>query len=171
MLLLATRKRETQLLTHPNLDLQRYAGRWHEYARLPNGYQGGCTGNVTADFTYLENDSLQAHFCCTNPDCEILRAEGELRPSRRFDPVDPAKLEIRFSSDWLSAPSSVWRDHWVVYVDPGYEHAMVGTPDRRCLWMLGRSAVPNRNALEAMLRYAAQLGFSVRHVLRTGETG
>ena len=169
MLMLATRtKRSTQLLTHPDLDLQRYAGLWHEYARLPNGYQAGCTGAVTAEYTYMEDDNLRVSFTCTNPECEILRAEGELRPS---DPADPAKLEIRFSSDWLSAPSSVWREHWVVYVDPNYEHAMIGTSDRRCLWMLGRNAVPDRGALEAMLRYAAQLGFSVRHVLRTGETG
>lgn len=172
MLMLATRtKRDTQLLTHPNLDLQRYAGLWHEYARLPNGYQAGCTGAVMADYTYIDDDNLRIDFSCTNPDCGILRAQGELRPSRRFDPIDPAKLEIRFNSDWLSAPSSVWRDHWVVYVDPTYEHAMIGTPDRRCLWMLGRSPTPDRRALEAMLRYAAQLGFSVRHVLRTGETG
>ena len=59
----------------------------------------------------------------------------------------------------------------MLYVDPDYRHAMIGTPDRRCLWMLGRDKVPNRAALQNMLRYAAQLGFSVNRVLRTGETG
>src|SRR5690554_1344974 len=170
MQLLATR-RESQLLTHPNLDLRKYAGRWYEYARLPNGYQMDCTGEVTADYTYQEDGSLKVEFCCTNPECEILRANGELRPTRSVDSIDPAKLEIRFESDWLSAPSSVWRPHWIVYVDPDYQHAMIGTPDRRCLWMLGRSRVPDRMALQQMLRYAAQLGFRVNRVLRTGETG
>lgn len=170
MQLLATRQ-ESQLLTHPNLDLRRYAGLWYEYARLPNGYQVDCTGEVTANYSFQEDGSLQVHFRCTNPECEILSADAEMRPSRNNEPIDNAKLEIRFSSDWLSAPSSVWRDHWVLYVDADYQHAMIGTPDRRCLWLLGRDRVPNRQALQHMLRYAAQLGFSVNRVLRTGETG
>ena len=170
MQLLAT-KQESQLLTHPDLDLRKYAGLWYEYARLPNGYQVDCTGEVTAEYTWREGDSLHVHFRCTNPECEILSAEAEMRPSRRDGAGNHAKLEIRFKSDWLSAPSAVWRDHWVLYVDPDYQHAMIGTPDRRCLWMLGRDRVPNRQALQHMLRYAAQLGFSVNRVLRTGETG
>lgn len=170
MQLLATRQ-VSQLLTHPNLDLRKYAGLWYEYARLPNGYQVDCTGEVTADYTVAEDDTLSVLFRCENAACEVFSARAEMRPSRRFDPVDNAKLEIRFSSDWLSGPSSVWRDHWVLYVDEGYQHAMIGTPDRRCLWMLGRSRVPDRPALQAMLRYAAQLGFKVNRVLRTGETG
>lgn len=170
MQLLAT-KQESQLLTHPNLDLHRYAGLWYEYARLPNGYQVGCTGEVTAEYTLQEDDRLHVHFRCTNSDCQILDARGELRPVHRDGPVNNAKLEIRFSSDWLSAPSSVWRDHWVLYVDPDYQHAMIGSSDRRCLWMLGRTPSPDRLALQTMLRYAAQLGFSVNRVLRTGETG
>ncbi|NLC34883.1 MAG: lipocalin family protein [Alcaligenaceae bacterium] len=170
MRLLAT-KQESQLLTHPNLDLRRYAGLWYEYARLPNNYQLDCTGEVTADYTWHEDNTLAVHFSCSNSECQILDARAEARPVQRDHPIDPAKLEIRFSSDWLSAPSSVWRDHWVLYVDPGYLHAMIGTPDRRCLWMLGRSRTPDRAALQQMLRYAAQLGFSVNRVLRTGETG
>lgn len=170
MQLLATRQ-ESRLLTHPDFDLHKYAGLWHEYARLPNGYQVDCTGEVTAEYTLCGDELLRVEFQCTNPDGEAISATAEVRPSRRHEPIDPAKLEIRFSSDWLSAPSSVWRDHWILYVDPDYRHSMVGTPDRRCLWMLGRSKVPNREALQHMLRYAAQLGFSVYKVLRTGETG
>lgn len=170
MQLLAT-KQESQLLTHPDLDLRQYAGLWYEYARLPNGYQAGCTGEVTAEYLLQEDGSMQVRFRCTNSDGETLSAAGEIRPSRRYEPLNTAKLEIRFKSDWLSAPPSVWRDHWVLYVDQDYQHAMIGTPDRRCLWMLGRDRVPNRAALQQMLRYAAQLGFKVNRVLRTGETG
>lgn len=170
MQLLATRQ-VSQLLTHPDLDLRKYAGLWYEYARLPNGYQVDCTGEVTAEYSVGEDDTMQVRFRCANPDCEILSATAEMRVSRRYEGMDPAKLELRFGSDWLSAPSDVWRDHWVLYVDPAYQHAMIGTPDRRCLWMLGRDQVPDRQALQHMLRYAAQLGFSVNRVLRTGETG
>ena len=81
MQLLATRQ-ESQLLTHPDLDLGRYAGLWHEYARLPNGYQAGCIGDVTACYTLLQDGSMEARFTCANPECEILSATAELRPSR-----------------------------------------------------------------------------------------
>lgn len=170
MQILAPRQ-QSPLLTHPDFDLRKYAGLWYEYARLPNGYQVDCTGEVTAEYTLSGDNQMRVDFRCMNPDCEVLSASAEVRPSRSHEPMDPAKLEIRFSSDWLSAPSSVWRDHWMLYVDDGYQHAMIGTPDRRCLWMLGRDKVPDREALQHMLRYAAQLGFSVFRVLRTGETG
>lgn len=170
MQLLATRQ-ASQPLTHPDLDLHRFAGKWHEYARLPNDYQRNCIGNVTAEYAMQADGNLRVHFTCESSDCELISAEGVLRPSRRHDPIDPAKLEIRFTSDWLSAPASVWREHWVLYVDFDYRHTLIGTPDRRCLWMLGRDPVPNREAIQAMLRYAAQLGFRVNKVLRTGETG
>lgn len=170
MQLLATRQ-ESELLTHPDLDLARYTGLWHEYARLPNGYQVDCTGDVTAEYTMQNDGSLRVEFRCENADCGVLGAIGDVRPSPRYDPLDPAKLEIRFRSDWFSAPSSVWSDHWVIYVDADYQHTMIATRNRRCLWMLGRSPIPERGALQDMLRYAAQLGFRVNRVLRTGETG
>src|SRR5690606_26734110 len=113
-------------LTHPDLDLRKYAGLWYEYARLPNGYQVDCTGEVTVNYTVLEDGTLHVQFNCMNDECELLTAEAEMRPSRRHEALDNAKLEIRFGSDWLSAPSSVWRDHWVLYVDANYEHAMIG---------------------------------------------
>src|SRR5690554_7997941 len=73
MQLSATRQ-ESQLITHPNLDLRKYAGLWYEYARLPNGYQVDCTGEVTVDYDLQEDGTLEARFSCANSQCEILNA-------------------------------------------------------------------------------------------------
>jgi lipocalin len=36
----------------PSVDLNRYAGKWYEIARLPNRFQNQCAGNVTANYAF-----------------------------------------------------------------------------------------------------------------------
>jgi hypothetical protein len=40
------------------VDLKRYAGMWHEQARLPNRFQKQCTGPVTADYMPLADGTI-----------------------------------------------------------------------------------------------------------------
>ena len=40
---------------------------------------------------------------------------------------------------WLRWLPFAWSDYWILYVDPAYRHAVVGTPDRKRLWLLSRT--------------------------------
>ena len=41
------------------VDLRRYAGIWHEQARLPNRFQKACAGPVTAEYTLQPDGTVQ----------------------------------------------------------------------------------------------------------------
>ena len=52
----------------PEVDLARYAGRWHEIARLPNRFQEDCRCCVTATYTRREDGRLTVVNACRTAD-------------------------------------------------------------------------------------------------------
>ena len=51
--------------------------------------------------------------------------------------------------------------------DENYQYALVGTPDRRFLWILSRRPRLQESKVRELLEYAGALGFPVRRVIRT----
>jgi apolipoprotein D and lipocalin family protein len=78
------------------------------------------------------------------------------------------RLEVRFAPDWLGWLPLVWGDYWVLKLDRDYQVALVGTPDRQCLWVLSRVPELDEVAISTELEYARTLGFDIDRVLRTG---
>ena len=79
------------------------------------------------------------------------------------------RLEVRFSPDWLAWLPMVWGDYWILKLDRDYQVALVGTPDRKYLWVLSRAPVLDEPSLRAELDYARTLGFDVDNVVLTGK--
>ena len=148
------------------VDLARYAGTWYEQARLPNRYQRDCAGEVRADYAVTGPGSLSVVNRCTTANGAIKMAEGEGRLARR-SPPDPARLEVRFAPAWLSWLPAVWGDYWILRLAQDYRYSLVGTPDRRNLWVLSREQTADAAQVQALLDYAGTLGFPVDQVLRT----
>ena len=150
------------------VDLKRYAGLWHEQARLPNRFQTQCTGPVTADYTLLDNGTVEVRNRC------ILARGGfdESVGSARVVPVagqpGAGRLEVRFAPEWLGWLPLVWGDYWILKLDRDYQVALVGTPNRQYLWVLSRAPRLDDELLQAELDYARTLGFDVDKVELTG---
>src|ERR1044071_792037 len=119
----------------PTLDISRYAGNWHEIAHLPVFFQRQCVGDITAAYTLREDGLVGVVNACRNEDGDRDSSEGGARPV----PDHPGRLQVRFAPDWLSWLPMVWADYWVIDLDPGYEWAVVGSPNRKYLWILSRT--------------------------------
>jgi len=59
--------------------------------------------------------------------------------ARVVDDRTRARLKVRFAPALLSFLPFVWGDYWILALGDAYEWAVVGTPDRRCLWVLSRT--------------------------------
>ena len=44
--------------TVPFVDLNKYAGKWYEIARIPNNYQNNCVSNATATYILREDGDI-----------------------------------------------------------------------------------------------------------------
>ncbi len=150
------------------VDFKRYAGLWHEQARLPNRFQKQCTGPVTAEYTPLPDGRIEVRNRCILADGNFEEAVGEARVVPVAGQPGAGRLEVCFAPQWLSWLPLVWSDYWILKLDREYQVALVGTPDREYLWVLSRAPRLEDAALQAELDYARSLGFDVDSVVLTG---
>jgi apolipoprotein D and lipocalin family protein len=133
------------------LDLDRYAGTWHEVARLPMWFQRHCARDTTATYTRLPDGRIEIRNACVREDG---RTDASTGVARSTDGPAGA-LEVRFAPRWLGWIGALWADYWVVDLDPGYQWAVVGGPGQGALWVLSRT--PSMDpALLARLRERAE---------------
>lgn len=150
----ATAWAATPVASVPQLDVSRYAGQWHEIAHLPVSFQKDCLGDITALYTLRGDGLLGVRNACRT-------AEGlqEAQGVARRVPDHPGRLEVRFAPDWLGWLPFVWADYWVIDLDPGYEWAVVGEPERKYLWILAREPWMDRTLFERLKARAAEMGY------------
>lgn len=150
------------------IDLKRYAGLWHEQARLPNRFEKGCTGPVTAEYTPRADGTIEVRNRCIVADGSFEESIGLARAVPVAGQPGAGRLEVRFAPDWLGWLPAVWGDYWILKLDRDYQVALVGTPNRKYLWVLSRAPRLDDDLLQAELDYARTLGFEVDQVELTG---
>ncbi|RAK70493.1 lipocalin family protein [Hymenobacter edaphi] len=153
-----TRRRRPKLTTVPHVDLHRYAGRWYEIARLPQRFEQGCT-HVTAEYRPLADGNIEVHNTC-HQDSVNGPAETVRGLARVVDPKTNAKLKVQFQWPFEG-------DYWILALDEHYRFALVGTPDRKGLWILSREPQLSHPALANLTEMARQKGFAVDKLIYT----
>lgn len=147
----------------PEVDLGRYAGKWHEVARLPNKFQSKCVGETTADYELLADGAIRVVNACRGADGRITKVEGRARLANRDGPT--SRLKVRFAPAILSWLPMVWGDYWVLELTPDYGAALVGTPDRKYLWVLSRTAQLDDSIYRRLVATAAAQGFDIARLI------
>lgn len=145
--------------TVDHVDLQRYAGKWYEVARIPNRFQKKCDRDVSADYSF-EGDAIKVHNSCVNAAGRITDIVGK---AKVVDARSNAKLKVTFF--W-----PFYGDYWILGLDPDYRWAVVGTPNRKYLWILSRTANLPQADMERAHRIAEQNGFSVSTLVLTPQS-
>ena len=144
------------LQTVPSVDLQRYAGNWYEIARFPHRFQKGCYAS-RAVYT-LQDDGLIGVY----NECRKGAADGPVKSvqgkARVVDKQTNAKLEVSFF--W-----PFWGDYWIIDLDPDYQWAVVGHPNRSYLWILSRQITLDEEILRGIRMRLQQQGYDLQDLL------
>lgn len=148
----------------PAVDLKRYSGKWFEIARFSNKFQKQCVGNVTAEYVLKEENNVQVVNRCLKKDGKISEATGKAKIE---DKQTNAKLEVRFAPAFLSFLPQVWGDYWVLDLDPNYQYAAVGEPDRKYLWILSRTPQMDEAVYQQIVRRVEKMGFDANKLIKT----
>mgnify|MGYP001160640056 CR=1 FL=1 len=154
---LALPARAAEVTSVETLDITRYAGQWHEIARLPMFFQRKCASETTAQYTLRDDDLVGVKNRCRNKDGDIDEVEGVARR----DPDHPGRLEVRFAPDWLSWLPLTWADYWVIALDPDYQWAVVGEPGREYLWILSRTPDMSKAQFDELKARATAMGYEL----------
>jgi apolipoprotein D and lipocalin family protein len=141
------------------VDLERYAGRWYEIVRLPNRFQRRCAGDVTATYTLREDGRVDVVNECVRED-----GGREVATGTAWQPDPPeGRLKVRFFWPFSG-------DYWIIDLDPDYQWALVGEPDRDNLWVLARQPQMEEAQLQRILETARHEGYDLEGLIRTPHT-
>lgn len=160
-------KSRDSLSTVPSVDIGRYAGTWYEIARLPMWFQRHCVDS-SATYTPRSDGTIAIHNECATEKGGIDKADGV---ATVIDTKTNARLAVIFDN-WFARlfGSSREGNYWILDLDTEYRTAIVGTPDRRYLWILSRTPVLDEETYQRLVKKAEQLGFSVSGLIRAKRT-
>ncbi|MFO0701886.1 MAG: lipocalin family protein [Nitrospira sp.] len=149
------------------VDLSRYAGTWYEIARLPMWFQRHCVDSK-AIYTTRPDGTIGAHNECVTTSGQIEQADGV---ASVVDPKTNARLTVVFDN-WFAKLAGSSRDgnYWIIDLDPNYQTALVGTPNRQYLWILSRSPQLDEATYQRLVAKAQQLGFPVSELIKSKPT-
>jgi apolipoprotein D and lipocalin family protein len=166
---LASADRRPKLEVVSFVERSRYTGKWYEIARLPNRFQNKCAGEVTANCSLLEGGQLKVVNECRKDNGQSDKAEGQARLASGSR--SNSKLKVRFAPSWLSWLSAVWGDYWIIDLAPDYSYSVVGTPDRKYLWILSRKPQLDETIYQRIIEQTAARGFDVSRLVKTRQSG
>lgn len=153
--------------TVPSVDLSRYAGLWYEIARLPMRHEDRHASDVTAEYSLQDDGKVRVVNRCMNDEGEPEEAVGEATATDDSN----ARLEVSFLPEGLRWVPFTRGDYWVLRLDEGYTTALVGTPDRRYLWLLSRGPKMDEATVREWLSFAQAHGFDLAPLIRTPQSG
>lgn len=148
--------------TAGHIDLKRYQGKWFELAHLPLNLEQGCAQSETHYNVRADGSLGVLNRCRTLDD----RWSGTQGSAWRQAPERPDRFWIAFDKGLAHLmPSLARREYWVLYVDERYQQAIVGSPDRRSLWILSRTPVLAVVERERLLAKARQQGYDTTRLV------
>jgi apolipoprotein D and lipocalin family protein len=150
-----------------SVDLQRYLGRWYEVARLPTPRQKRCVADVMAVYEAAGN-AISVLNTCSRSDGRTLSAHGL---ARVVEGSGNARLRVSFASRLWRALPATWSDYWILLADDDYRYALVGTPDRRHLWLLSRTPSLGADARQRLVEHARTQGYDTAQLTSTLQLG
>lgn len=147
----------------PSVDLNRYAGKWYEIARLPMFFQRNCASDVTATYTLKPSGAIEVNNQCIGKDGKMMQSIGEA--SKNGD--SGSKLKVTFLPKGLRALPIGKADYWILALDDNYQNALVGTPDQKYLWILSRTPTMSDSVYNQYVTIAKQQGYDVSKLQKT----
>lgn len=138
-----------------SVDLNRYVGTWYEIALIPVWFQRDCAGGTTAEYTLGKGGVINVINRCCTEDGGVKEAKGR---AWVVDKNSPAKLKVSFVSLlglWLFGGH-----YWIIDLDPDYQYAVIGHPDRKIGWILSRTPQLAQDVLDGIAERLRQNGYN-----------
>ena len=131
---------------HKHVDLQRYAGRWFEIARLHNKIEDDCV-RAQADYTARPDGGFSVVQTCFHAKGKPKLYHADMKV---LDPGMNAKIRLSFFP-------FVSKDYWVLDAGAETQWVVLGEPTGKYLWLFSRK--DNGADKEALVQSAKALGY------------
>jgi apolipoprotein D and lipocalin family protein len=129
---------------------------------MPQFFTRKCVGQ-TAEYKVVSEKVISIQNVC-------IKEDGSTTDINGFGTVKNApnnsRLEIMFNKFWLKL-FKVKGEYVIIKLDSGYDSVLVGSTDRKSLWVLSRTPSIDPDTLAEYLSFASTLGFNVNKLQRS----
>jgi len=150
-----TKEEHNTLEVVSHVDLEKYLGKWYEIAHLPFRFEDDCT-DITATYSLSKDANVSVLNECLK-DGKLKQAKGK---AKVVDKISGAKLKVTFF--W-----PFYGDYWIIDLGKDYNYAVVGTPNRKYLWILSRTPQMDDRLFSQLIEFVKSKGFNVNNLIKT----
>ena len=151
-----------ELPVERGVDVNRYVGTWYAHYALPQFFTRGCRAQ-TAQYKTINDLNISVVNTCIKKR-STTRIRGQARVT---NPGDNSRLVVRFNN-FFTRLFRVKGDYNIIKLDPNYEYVIVGSKNRKSLWLMSRSEDPWPDSVkQEYFDYAHSLGFKTNKLVKS----
>lgn len=139
------------------VDLKSYLGTWYEIASFPQIFERGCT-HIKADYSINTDGSIRVENSCIKDG----KPKTTVGKAIITDKQTNAKLSVQFFWPFKGK-------YWIIALAHDYSYAVVGHPNRKYLWILGRKPEMDSQTYNHLVVQIAAKGFDVRNLIKSDQ--
>jgi apolipoprotein D and lipocalin family protein len=148
------------LRTADYVDISRYVGKWYTIKALPQFFTRSCLGQ-TAEYEIIDSKSISVlNTCLKKKGTTTIKGKAVVK-----NPNTNAELIVTFNNFWTCL-FRVKGDYTIINLDPNYEYVLVGSKDRKSLWILSRHTEMPEEVIKEYETIASEEGFEVSRLQR-----
>jgi apolipoprotein D and lipocalin family protein len=157
-LLMTTAIKAQSLQTVPNVDLNKYVGKWFEIASFPQRFQKRCHC-TTAEYTPTDKGYIIVENRC-NKDSVNGKLSHIKGKAFVVENTGNAKLKVQFFWPFKG-------DYWIIDLADDYSYAVVSNPSKKSLWILSRTPKMEATVYQQIITRLKEKGFDLTNLKMT----
>jgi apolipoprotein D and lipocalin family protein len=148
-----------ELRTVSYVDVERYVGKWYAVSSLPQFFTRKCVAQ-TAEYGVISSQEISVLNTCLRKDgFNNIRGQAVVTNA-----ATNAELEVSFNTFWTRL-FRVKGDYNIIKLDKDYKYVLIGSRNRKSLWIMSRTPTIPADVYEAYVKEAKELGFPVEHLV------
>jgi apolipoprotein D and lipocalin family protein len=150
------------ITTASNVEVNRYVGKWYAHYSLPQFFTNGCNGQ-TAEYEIIDAKSISVfNTCLKSKGIKTIKGQAVITNFKTN-----AELMVSFNN-FFTRLFRVKGDYNIMKLDPNYEYVLVGSRNRKSLWLMSRSPVEiPAEVVKEYLELAEKDGFDVSKLVKS----
>jgi apolipoprotein D and lipocalin family protein len=148
------------LPTPKHVNIKEYVGKWYAITALPQFFTRNCVAQ-TAEYAIRDAKSITVLNTCIkkNGRTKTISGQGEVANTETN-----AELIVTFNNFWTKL-FKVKGDYTIIKLDESYSSVLVGSKDRKSLWILSRTPYMNEDVKADYINYAHKLNFDTSRMV------
>lgn len=153
---MTTTKAQSQTLeTVPNVDLNKYAGKWYEIASYPQRFQKGCHC-TTAEYTLSEKGYVIVENRCNK---DSFNGKQSYIKGKAFVQKGSGNAKLKVQFFWPFKGK-----YWIIDLADDYSYAVVSHPNKKYLWILSRTPIMSDTVYQQIISRLTSKGFDLSKI-------